>query len=185
MNIQAIVIVIFVVVGVFYVGLVPLLWTNDKSAPSPDEQKIPSPEKAQEKKLDTTLSPARDLTGVWQGPARWTNNVNNPACRYEGTFTVKFNQQGNALAGDYTSDITKSEQLLSSVPCSPRGRQGTVPLSGTISASSFKFTVATIDFSGTFTSDLMQGTLVSCPNQECADGTRAVGFTGDFSLTRK
>lgn len=189
MNFQAIIAVLFVVVAVFYVGLVPLPWADDAadtetsvSTPSAENTQQTSPGKQEE--LTTQLSPARDLAGRWQGTARWTNNVANPGCAYEGVLLIVFRQEGNRLAGEYTTTITKSTQLLKSVPCSPEGTQGTYPLTGLVSSSAVQFDVTNIHYTGTFTSDLLQGTLESCLNQECNDGTRAVGFKGNFSLRR-
>ena len=132
------------------------------------------------KELTTTISPARDLTGIWEGPAQWRNNVGNPACSYEGRLRLNFQQNGNNLAGTMQATITKNNQLIADVPCSQPGTFPPAAGVGTVSSSSFKF----IEYSGTFTSDLMQGTFESCPNQVCNDGSGAVGAIGSFSLMR-
>ncbi len=184
MKANVVVFIIFVIVSIYYFSSDASPFFSSQESKS-NEETPEATAKVREEKLTTTISPARDLTGTWQGPAQWTNNVNNPACQYEGTLTIRFRQKGNVLVGDYSARITKTEQLISSVPCSPEGEQGTFPLTGKVSSSEFEFAVATILFSGTFTSDLMKGKLESCPNQECNDGSRAVGFKGEFSLMRK
>lgn len=150
-----------------------------------NNEEIAKDEQKTKEKLTTTLSPARDLTGEWEGGAVWTNNVINPACSYEGTFYLSINQDGNNIDGTFISTIIKTNQLIEDVPCSLPGTRSSFPLEGTLSSSTFEFTVTNIIFLGTFTSDLMKGTLESCPDQICLDGTRAVGFKGDFNLLRK
>lgn len=144
------------------------------------------------KDITTVITPARDLTGEWEGlsgSATWRDNVVNWACSYEGYFHLSLKQNGNNLAGTFTSTITKvipNTWNTGKVPCSPKGTQPSAPLTGTVSSSSFKFIVANvIDFAGTFTSDLMQGTFESCSNQICADGTGATGSIGEFTATRQ
>lgn len=91
------------------------------------------------KDITTAITPARDLTGEWESlssSATWRDNVVNWACSYEGYFYLSLKQNGNNLAG-------------------------------------------------TFTSDLMQGTFESCPDQICADGTGATGSIGEFKVTRQ
>ncbi len=140
---------------------------------------------AENKALDKVISPARDLTGVWEGTATWKNNVRNPACSYEATINFNFAQKNNQLDGTWYTTITKVNQLLQSVPCGSTGRNPEATLQGTVSSSTAKFSSGPIDFSATFTTDLMEGTFESCPDQICSDGTRAVGAIGKFSAIRK
>ncbi len=141
---------------------------------------------AKEKKgLSTAITPARDLTGTWQGRATWHDNVANPACSYEGMFSLALTQNNNQLEGTFQTTITKADNLLQSVPCSQLGAYPESALAGTASSATAQFSVGTIDFSATFTTDLMEGTFESCPDQICSDGSRAVGSTGEFSLTRQ
>lgn len=140
---------------------------------------------SENKVLDAVISPARGLTGIWEGTAMWRNNVGNPACSYKGTITFNFAQKNNDLEGRWYTTITEANQLLKSVPCSAAGRNPEATLKGTISSSTAKFSSGPIDFSVTLTTDLMEGTFESCPDQICSDGTRAVGAIGKFSAIRK
>jgi hypothetical protein len=130
------------------------------------------------------LTPARDLTGNWQGMARWRDNVGNPACTYDGTITFNLQQDGNALAGLWQVEITQVRQLLPGVPCAPGGIQPPAALAGTVSSSTFRFSSGEpeIVFTGGYTSDLLNGEFESCPGQ-CPGGT--VGSIGTFSATRE
>lgn len=143
-----------------------------------------------EKELTTTITPARDLTGEWEGlpgSAKWHDNVANWACSYEGYIHLSLRQNGNALAGTFQATITKvipNSWNTGKVPCSSLGAQSPAPLTGTVSSSSFKFKMYTIvDSTGSFTTDTLQGTFESCPNQICADGSRATGSIGEFKLS--
>ncbi len=136
-----------------------------------------------DKELTTTISPARDLTGRWEGNIKWRDNVGNPACSYKGTIVLNFQQTGNNLAGTWQATITDFTQYLS-VPCNPTGPTPVNNLQGTVSSSTFEFTTGLpeITFDGSFTSDLMRANFESCPGQ-CPGGT--VGVIGDFSATRR
>ena len=143
------------------------------------------------KKINTVINPARDLTGEWEGlsgSAKWRNNVANWACSYEGFFHLTLNQNENALTGTFTSTITKvipAEWNNGKVPCSLPGKQLSSPLTGIVSSAGFKFTVVNIDFVGTYTTDTVKGTFESCPDQICSDGTRGTGSIGEFKLARQ
>ena len=144
-----------------------------------------------QKKLTTAITPARDMTGEWEGlpgSAKWRDNVLNWACSYEGYIHLSLNQNGNNLVGTFQATITKvipNTWNTGKVPCSQTGKQTKSSLTGTVSSSSFNFNVASIAFTGTFTTDVMQGTFESCPNQICSDGTHATGTNGDFKATRQ
>lgn len=140
---------------------------------------------SENKALDSAISPARDLTGVWEGKATWRNNVLNPACSYEGIISFNFAQSNNRLQGSWYTTIIKVNQILQSVPCGSTGRNPEATLQGTVSSSTAKFSSGPIDFSFTLTTDLIEGVFESCPDQICSDGTRAVGAVGKFSAIRK
>ena len=144
------------------------------------------------KSITTKISPAGDLSGDWQGlpgSAKWHDNVANWACSYEGYFHLSLKQNGNALTGILTTTITKvmpNSWNTDKVPCSTPGEQSPAQLTGTISSSSYKFVMANlIDFSGAYTSETIQGSFESCPNQKCLDGMTATGTIGDFKASRQ
>ena len=169
-NFNNLITVIFIITLVFYVGY------NYMGSPSSSSSGD---------KLSTALTPARDLTGVWEGSTKWQNNVGNPACSYEGTIRFNLKQSGNQLTGTWQTTITKANQLLKSVPCSGVGENPLAELSGTVSGALSDFSSSVIDFSASFTGQLFKGTFESCPDQACSDGSHAVGAVGDFTTMRK
>ena len=181
--------ILLVIVGIILVS--GCTGTSPQAAPTgPTAPQGDAP--TENKGITTVITPARDLTGEWEGlsgSAKWRDNVVNWACSYEGYFHLSLKQNGNNLVGTFTSTITKvipNTWNTGEVPCGPKGTQPSAPLTGMVSSSSFKFTAANIiDFVGTFTSDLMQSTFESCPNQICAGGTRATGSIGEFKATRQ
>ena len=142
-------------------------------------------ETKEKSELSTQINPSRDLTGEWEGNARWQNNVINPACAYEGIIIFNLITNENKLIGNWQTIINKANPLLKDVPCSQPGVYPLTDLIGTISSSEVKFSSGNVNFKGTFTSDLFKGTFESCPNQICSDGSRAVGFIGEFTAIRK
>ena len=146
----------------------------------------------QQTQISTVISPARDLTGEWEGlpgSAKWHDNVLNWACSYEGYLHLSLKQNGNALIGTFRATITKvipNTWNTGKVPCSKPGAQPSAQLTGTVSSSEYKFTVANlIDFTGIYTSNTIDGSFESCPNQRCLDGTSATGTIGDFKAARQ
>lgn len=123
------------------------------------------------KKLTTTITAARDLTGTWTGTAEWSDNVGNPACSYFGDITFNFQQNDNTLAGTWQANINDVVQHLD-VPCAAQGPTPVNNLQGTVSSSSVYFTSGDPElvFDGTFTTDLLDGSFESCPGQ-CPGGT--------------
>lgn len=146
---------------------------------------LPSKDNQEKEDLSSQLNPARDLSGIWEGNAKWQNNVVNPACSYEGTIRFDLRLNGNQITGNWQTTITKSNQLLKTVPCSLPGENLPADLIGGVSSSKAKFSSGAIDFKGMLTSDLFKGTFESCPDQICSDGSRAVGFIGEYTTIRK
>ena len=169
-KVQIVITILFFCTAVFYVYYVYY---------------IPSRDSGDKQELYSQLSPARDLTGIWEGSAQWQNNVKNPACSYEGIIRFDLEVDEGQLTGNWQTTITKSNQLLETVPCSLPGENPPAQLSGGISSSEVKFSSGTIDFEAMFTLDLFKGTFESCPDQICSDGSRAVGFKGKFTTIRK
>ena len=135
------------------------------------------PQQADERQqLTTTITPARDLTGNWEGSIIFTNNCPNPACRYQGrmmppSLTMNLVQNGNQVAGTVTVNFAnfEIEELISGQSCGTFEeliRQGTVSQSqindGVISSSRFTFTdVGDNNWDLSLTTDLLQGTITS------------------------
>lgn len=125
----------------------------------------------QQQGLTSTISPARDLTGNWQGSMTFTNNCPNPACRYKGrmvppSITMNLQQNGNVVIGAATMDTRNFtvEELVPGMQCATFLAALGVATSninnGVISSSRFTFT----DDGGNFwslnlTTDLLQGTI--------------------------
>ncbi|MBW3014746.1 hypothetical protein KY335_05930, partial [Candidatus Woesearchaeota archaeon] len=122
----------------------------------------------------TTITPARDLTGTWEGSVEFTNNCPNPACRYIGrmvppSLIMNLQQTGNTVAGNVIIDFAnfEIEELVPGMNCGTfqqmvdnRVRIPSVIAGGTVSSSKFTFT----DVGGNFwelmfTTDLLQGTI--------------------------
>jgi len=141
-------------------------------------------------KLNSTISPARDLTGKWAGTASFVeDNIftgvssGEVLCTWTGTFSLNLYQKGNEIIGyynkgsaslwsEYTFKIKDTKQSILS-------QTGTVPPagcvmpmngllnsgidSGVVSSSSIKLnTGGKLVFSGSFTSDIMSLELVNC-----------------------
>ncbi len=139
-----------------------------------------------QKTLNTTITPARDLTGSWSGSTAYQDNAANPNCKYEGKFDLNLQQQGNALQGVYQLTITKATKLLTtSLPCSQLGAYPPQQITGTVSTSIVQFTEGYATFIGVFTTDMINLNFESCPDGRCADGSAGVGSKGTVTLIRR
>lgn len=129
------------------------------------------------------LDPARDVTGTWIGTgpngAFYEDNVANPNCRYEADLRITLTQDSGSLAGSLQLTVRKAVKLLNTtLPCVPVGTVSNQALFGEIGSSRLNFTL--IDnvtvFSGTFTSDIIDGEFVT---------NAANGVIGTFTVTRQ
>jgi len=125
------------------------------------------------------LSPARNLTGMWEGRATWHDNIGSPVCFFEGTFRFDLKQSGNQLQGSWWMTQTKLTEMTEGACGSALGTE--IPmgeLSGTVGGSRAQFSASLsgMEFSSTFTTDQLKGTFVL--NKE-------FGLTGEFSAFRK
>ena len=131
--------------------------------------KLKTPEKPQ-----TTV---RDLTGNWEGTAKWTGNYDfypEPvSCSYTGTFSLSLQQNQNVVTGNVVATNVKAS---GSKECN-----GDVTPSGAVSAnvfgSGFSGTISgllTVD--GQFTTDLIRGKFSG------VYGT--INMQGDFTASR-
>lgn len=131
----------------------------------------------------SSLDPARDLTGTWLGTAPngafYEDNVANPNCRYAADVRLVLVQDGASLTGSLRLTVRESTKLLNtSLACVPVGAQSTQGLFGEVGSSRANWTLVdgVTVFSGTFTSDLMNGEFVTnAPN----------GVIGTFTLRRE
>ena len=121
--------------------------------------------------LNTTISPARDLTGTWVGPASFQENVEGAQCTITGTFTMTLQQDGNNVNGDFVLSAISIHQksLPSDSPVPPIGCSGPVDkelpghVGGTVSSSAITLNMGgQRQFSGSFTSDIMSLKLERC-----------------------
>jgi hypothetical protein len=129
------------------------------------------------------LDPARDLTGSWVGTAPngaiYTDNEVNPNCAYEADVQITFAQDGSSLAGSFNLTVRSSEQLLGgSLGCVPVGSTLSLALFGSVSSSTVEFELIDMvtSFSGTFTSDILTGEIVS---------TGPSGIIGELTVIRQ
>lgn len=64
--------------------------------------------------FDSVLSPMGGLSGTWEGSGTFTNNCDNPACRYVGTTNppsviLQLQQDGKYVFGTITLNIPQSQ----------------------------------------------------------------------------
>lgn len=142
--------------------------------------------------LNTTITPAKDLSGTWSGPASFQETVDGARCTITGTFTLNLQQNGNDVSGDFDlSRISIHQQTLpssSSVPgfcAGPVNNELPGSVTGTVSSSSISLDQSgQPQFSGSFTTDIMSLTLKKClvNDEPC---TVSNGAQWKISLTRK
>lgn len=142
------------------------------------------------KKLTTTLSSARNISGQWVGSKpQGAIYRQSTICEYTADLIITFKQNNNAINGTI-SFITKSVKKLDTedfTPCPPAGYlTSDFSIQGTISGTDVNFeTTATsrgdpslpIKFKGTFTSDIMSGTFerLSYSSSQLAELSRVSG----------
>lgn len=144
------------------------------------------------------LSAARDLTSTWRGSATaqmgWSvDSLSSPRCTYTGTVTLQLTQQDNTLNGNFSWDpgsTTTTQygvtQGLDSNYCDgvwgATADHNEIIQNGTVTSSSFSFSTGDRNFSGSFTSDLINGNFAQCTNNSCGN---VAWETGNFKLTRQ
>jgi hypothetical protein len=128
------------------------------------------------------LSPG-GISGTWEGSGTFTNNCDNPACKYVGTMNppsviLQLQQNGNMIFGTVTINIPQPQELLGQ-PCLGFDNSISDINNGILSSTRLTF----MDDGGNiwtlnFLSDNCQGTV----------GSNAIGCTGlqgDVSLSKK
>mgnify|MGYP001594641285 CR=1 FL=1 len=118
-------------------------------------------------KLTSTITPARDLTGKWEGSLTFTNNCPNPACRYKGrlvppSIAMDLQQIGNNVVGNvtlYTNNFEIEELVGLPCPTFSEFQTSTSQIqNGVISSSRFTFTdIGDNSWDFRLTTDLLQG----------------------------
>jgi len=132
---------------------------------------------SKDKKLTTTITPARDLTGTWEGIARWSDTY-SPECRYEMEYKLTLTQKENTLDGTFgpSEAATTSGKVIegSEETCLTPFQAAIIDpfIHGTVSGAEFTIDAQSATLTGTFTTDLIQGKIGG-------------DYTGDFSFTRK
>ncbi len=134
--------------------------------------------------LDSFIGPT-GISGTWEGSGTFTNNCDNPACRYVGTMNppsviLELQQNENMVFGTVTINIPDSqvEELLGQ-PCLGFDNSVSDINNGILSSTRLTFmddwgNIWTLNF----LSDNCQGTV----------GSNAIGCTGlqgDVSLSKK
>lgn len=116
--------------------------------------------------IDSTITPARDLSGQWSGTAQFQEDVEGAECYFAGNFELTLQQQNDQIQGYFIFTETSFRQVKkpSNSPIPPIGCSGPVDditqnrLIGTVSSSSLNFE----EFSGSFTTDLLTLTPKTC-----------------------
>jgi hypothetical protein len=126
-------------------------------------------------RLDTTITPARDLTGAWRGGVNMIDFSDEPLCQWAGSITLNLVQNGNNIQGNANVNFDAPVALK------PTARCGLAPIQinnvvGSVSASAIRLEGGGAVFTGSFTSDLMSGTFVA--------GDRDAGVRGCFQVSR-
>ena len=85
------------------------------------------------------------LTGVWTGPYSQTD----AACDFSGTLTLDLTQSGSKVTGTISMDLSLDVEKKSGF-CTPT-RSGESNLAGSVSGSTFTFSVPQTTFTGTAT----------------------------------
>ena len=114
--------------------------------------------------VNAQLSPARDLTGTWMGTAEWSDTFDYyPAkvtCNFASAFALVLNQNGNTLTGniEYDKIVLKSSNNNQACMVGLKAPIGPI-MDGIVSSSSFSGGVQGGTIDGSFTTDLMSGTI--------------------------
>lgn len=109
------------------------------------------------------LTPARDLTGTWVGTAQYVNSFDyypNPVtCSVTSDIVLIWTQSGNSFSGSI--DFPNKKFAPGSDPlCMTVGHAPGPEMGGTISSTSFSGIIYEgVNLKGTFTTDLISGTI--------------------------
>ena len=131
----------------------------------------------QRPEIDSTLSPARDVSGAWSTlEVAFTDRILD--CSYRGDMTLNLQQNGNNVVGGYTVTVTEAEGNN----CVRIGSQFQYAVAGTVSSSAIDMKIAgTDDLKGSFTTDTMTLRQEKC--EECGAGP-AIVFAGPVILRK-
>jgi hypothetical protein len=108
------------------------------------------------------LSPARGLSGNWQGNLISSDNTGGEWFTTNSDMTLDLKQNGNAVTGTITLISRSVSKIPTGWPTPTMNQTFTGSLNGTVSGVNFAFTTSMSDGSclnlkGTFTSDIMDG----------------------------
>ncbi len=135
--------------------------------------------------FDSVLPPMGGLSGTWEGSGTFTNNCENPACRYVGTMNppsviLQLEQDGNYVFGTVTINIPQSRvQALLDQPCTGFDNSVSDIYNGRLSGNRLTFT----DLGGnTWTLNFLSST---CQGSVSSDALGCTGLQGTISLSKK
>ena len=136
------------------------------------------------KTMSNTLSPARDLTGTWidiPGEGLVYTILGDPN-KFHDDIRMEIVQKGNAFTGTMWVSIWKVDVLNPDNPypfALPTETIAVPVTDGIVQTSDVQFTAMTWRWVGTFTNDIMKGTITGY------DASSGVHYTGDFNLRKK
>lgn len=177
---------------IYYFNLIPIgKWLDLRPSATNAPTNIQNTNNAgNTKKLSTTLSPARNLSGKWLGLAPqgafYRDYVANYACSYEADLTLNIKQGSQSIDGSVIFRVRKSTQKLQGIPCLPTNYSFELPINGTVSGTNIVFSNVGIPnlylpmrFTGTFISDIMSGTFERPPSSQ-----DLAGLKGEWQITK-
>lgn len=136
------------------------------------------------KSLSATISPARDLTGTWTdipGEGLVFTIIAGPH-RFHDEITMAITQKGNTFSGTMWVSIWKVDILNPDVPYDfslPTETIAVPVTDGLVEGNNIRFKAMTWNWDGTFTNDIMKGTITGY------DARSGVHYTGEFNLRKK
>ncbi len=110
------------------------------------------------------LTPARDLTGTWTGSAQWTDSFDyypsSVTCNFSSDFELNLNQNGGALTGVIQYNNIVLQKSNNDQACKIGLKAPCCDINdGVVSSSSLSGRIGDGVLAGSFTTDLMSGTI--------------------------
>lgn len=145
-----------------------------KSTPTPIPTRQPTPTPSPTPRLESTIEPARNLTGTWRGGLNLVK-ADDQDCDWSGSLVLNIQQSGSTLTGTGQATFSKGVPLMEGVDCPTDASPIPLTLTGTVSSSRVQINAGEgVDLTGSFTADLMSGTLTWSPDfKGCFQASRA------------